>query len=390
MTSIFDTSFLQNLERVGTQSRTQSKPTGEGQQFAKVLADVERPEPKPSSPKDLSVPSVPASPANQKPISNLSATEAQLITSFELNAEQAPSAPETSSSSPLDMRNPLFRGVKLTVPDVKGTSPVLAVAPPKAPEVLSVQLMSEELGELGEQLGESGEISDPPTAPPAMPEIASVERGVPSEPALPFTPPHQPQLASARRIGELREDLVPGAKADQETVRKIIAKAGLVHGIDPSLGMAVAQAESSLRTNVVSRDGHGSKGLFQLLDSTGHAMKRRVGLNEPYNPFDASQNTFLGVGYLRRLHDIFSVETNLGFNMKTIPVSSADELENFAVAAFNAGEGNVARAQARAQADGLDPTKYDAIKPYLPASTRQYVARVAQLRDGFDGELENA
>ena len=112
-------------------------------------------------------------------------------------------------------------------------------------------------------------------------------------------------------------------------------------------------------------------------------MINHTGLDERYDPFDPAQNTYLGVGYLRRLHDIFSVETHLGGNMRTVPASSAEHLEKLAVAAFNAGEGNVARAQARARALGKDPADFSEIEPFLPASTRSYVKKVTQLRETY-------
>ena len=69
--------------------------------------------------------------------------------------------------------------------------------------------------------------------------------------------------------------------------------------------------------------------------------------------------------------------------MRTVPVSSAENLEKLAVAAFNAGEGNVARAQARARSFGKDPTEFSSVEPFLPASTRSYVQKVSQLREQF-------
>ena len=112
-------------------------------------------------------------------------------------------------------------------------------------------------------------------------------------------------------------------------------------------------------------------------------MRSHTGLDEHYDPFDPAQNTYLGVGYLRRRNDIFSVETKLGGNMRPVPVSSAENLEKLSVAAFNAGEGNVARAQARARSFGKDPTEFSSVEPFLPASTRSYVQKVSQLREQF-------
>ncbi len=165
-------------------------------------------------------------------------------------------------------------------------------------------------------------------------------------------------------------------------LRSIIKTASESYGVNPDLSFAVAKAESSLRVYAISQDGHSSKGLFQLLDSTAKEMMARTGQKgQKYDPFNAKQNSELGNAYLRRLHDLFGKESNLGWNIKTVPASSAGDLEKLAVAAFNAGEGRVARAQARAQAAGKNPGEFDAIRPYLPASTQQYVQRVLGFRD---------
>ena len=195
-------------------------------------------------------------------------------------------------------------------------------------------------------------------------------------------PPATPVLRSVTRYQG--EHVINSMAFGSDDIRNVIETAGKFHGIDPALGMAVATAESSLRPDAVSRDGFKSKGLFQLLDTTGKEMQTRMGMKEKYDPFDPALNAHLGVGYLRYLHDIFSDETDLGSNLHTVPVRSAGQLEKLAVAAFNAGEGNVAQAQARAKREGKDPTDYDAIKPFLPASTREYVTRVTNLRNEID------
>lgn len=166
-------------------------------------------------------------------------------------------------------------------------------------------------------------------------------------------------------------------------IENIISTAGRFHGVDPRLSLAVARAESDLRPDAVSKDGFDSKGIFQLLDSTAKDLIGRFDVREKYDPFDPAMNSYLGVGYLRRLHDIFSSETELAPNVRTIPVKSSRQLEKLAVAAFNAGEGNVALAQHRAQELGKDPTKFESIEPYLPATTRAYVTRVTELRNAL-------
>jgi len=85
----------------------------------------------------------------------------------------------------------------------------------------------------------------------------------------------------------------------------------------------------------------------------------------------------LGVGYLRYLHDLFGRQAHLAHGVATVPVPDAGERRLFAVAAFNAGEGRVAAAQARARATGGDPTHFADVRRFLPPITRAYVGRVA-------------
>jgi soluble lytic murein transglycosylase-like protein len=141
--------------------------------------------------------------------------------------------------------------------------------------------------------------------------------------------------------------------------------------------MAVVKTESAFNPMAVSTDGHSSKGLFQLLDSTGKTLLTRAGTPErPYDPFNPDLNMELGTSYLRYLHDIFQTPTDLPNDHRTRSAADKASLEKLAVAAFNAGEGRVASAQHRAERAGKDPSHYDEVAPYLPESTRNYVSRV--------------
>lgn len=155
-------------------------------------------------------------------------------------------------------------------------------------------------------------------------------------------------------------------------------------GVDPALGMSIVQNESGFDTNAISRDGHRSKGLFQLLDTTGEQYRQKLGMTDTYDPFNPQQNLKIGMNYLRYLHEVFSSDTQLGENIRSVPAANSSSLEKLAVAAFNAGEGRVASAQQRAQQAGLDPAVYTDVESYLPETTQQYVARVMEGKEQFE------
>ena len=103
------------------------------------------------------------------------------------------------------------------------------------------------------------------------------------------------------------------------------------NGVDPRLVDAIIRTESSYRPEAVSRAG--AVGLMQLMPGTA----RRYGVRNRYDPV---QNVFGGTAYLADLlHEFDLVE---------------------ALAAYNAGEGNVRR--------------YGGVPPF--AETRAFVGRV--------------
>lgn len=218
----------------------------------------------------------------------------------------------------------------------------------------------------------------PETAPPALGPPQNGNEVNVKELAPSVKPP---VVVSARRV--------PATSITSEeklALRKLIDSKGRQNGMDPALSLAVAKAESAFNPHAVSGDGHNSKGLFQLLDTTGRDLKQRLDIEGKYNPFNPELNAELGVNYLRYLHDIFSKSTPLPGSLETQAAQDAGSLEKLAVAAFNAGEGRVASAQARAKAQGADPSNYDEVEQFLPESTQQYVRRVVQFRDEFEEE----
>jgi soluble lytic murein transglycosylase-like protein len=192
-----------------------------------------------------------------------------------------------------------------------------------------------------------------------------------------------PALLDARRV-KIPPPTPLGSPPGE--IKEIIRDAGVKHGIDPSLGLAVASAESSFDVDAVSADGHESKGIFQLLDSTAIDLLKRTNTSaESYRPFNPQMNADLGLRYLRYLHDIFSTNKSLPNKLSTVAAANSASLEKLAVAAYNAGEGRVASAQDRARRAGKDPSDYSQIEAYLPETTRQYVQKVLKEKDRFGG-----
>lgn len=212
----------------------------------------------------------------------------------------------------------------------------------------------------------------------------SDSRVAPEAPVKQTSPPVKaPSLLDVRRIP-------PGAglaalprEERIETVGKLIARAGERHGIDPALGMAVVEVESSFNPNAVSTDGHATKGLFQLKDTTGKGLLRQGPSTDAYEPLDPEMNVDLGVSYLRRLHNLFSARTELHERAATVGAANSSSLEKLAVAAFNAGEGRVAEAQRRAALAGKDPSLFEDVEPYLPETTRNYVRKVMTSKEAY-------
>jgi len=114
---------------------------------------------------------------------------------------------------------------------------------------------------------------------------------------------------------------------------KWIRQAATLYQLPEELIRAVIKVESDYDPRAVSSAG--AQGLMQLMPETGTRMQVR-------DPFDPRENIFGGVRYLRVLANLFNGDFDL------------------TVAAYNAGEGAVAR--------------YGGIPPY--AETQDYVVRV--------------
>jgi hypothetical protein len=119
------------------------------------------------------------------------------------------------------------------------------------------------------------------------------------------------------------------------TVNELVASIARKHAIEPSLVDSVIRVESNYNPNAVSPKG--AMGLMQLIPSTA----RRFGVNNTFHP---EQNIEGGVKYLKYLMELYGGD------------------ERLALAAYNAGEGAVAR--------------YKGIPPY--PETQNYVFQVGK------------
>jgi soluble lytic murein transglycosylase-like protein len=165
-------------------------------------------------------------------------------------------------------------------------------------------------------------------------------------------------------------------------------------GVDPALSLAVARAESGvsaatdpdvvLNPRAVSYNGT-SFGLFQLANATGKELLQEYAPGQAYNPFNPSQNICLGINYLKDLSEMFATDTKLHRGLSTTAGANDQEVQRLAIAAYNAGPGRVARAQAKVLAQGGDPTRYQDIERYLPRETQVYVRRVEKYAAEFGG-----
>jgi len=109
----------------------------------------------------------------------------------------------------------------------------------------------------------------------------------------------------------------PAMSIDRDGVEKLVREAADRHNMDPALVRAVIETESNWNPGAVSN--RGAVGLMQLIPTTAE----RFGARDLFNP---KQNVDAGVHYLKTLLERYNGNLDL------------------ALAAYNAGEGAVAKA----------------------------------------------
>lgn len=130
---------------------------------------------------------------------------------------------------------------------------------------------------------------------------------------------------------------------------------------------AIYGQESSFGKNRRKRGIAGAAGDFQLERQTARRMGLTVGEKNDER-FDADNASAASAKYLKMHDRAFTKKTTLAGNLSTTPVEDSSERKKFAIAAFNAGEGRIAKAQKLAKESGKNPAKWDDIKEYLESA----------------------
>lgn len=134
--------------------------------------------------------------------------------------------------------------------------------------------------------------------------------------------------------------------------------------IDDALLDAVRWAESRGNNQAISPVG--AKGPYQLMDPVGVALHKRLGIQEPYNPYDPKQSRILAKELLHEELNRFG----------SVPM---------ALAAYNYGSPRLLAAVDRA--GGVKD--FNAVSQFIPEETRNYVPTVLEKKSTWKGSSDS-
>lgn len=129
---------------------------------------------------------------------------------------------------------------------------------------------------------------------------------------------------------------------------------------------AIYGQESSfgLKPKLGKRGSSGPAGHFQLEKATAERYGLTVS-KENDQRFDIDYASSAIARYSKDLNTIFSKRTALSKGVSSTPVRNVSERKKFILAACNAGEGRIARAQYLAEQAGKNPQIWDDVKGFL-------------------------
>lgn len=159
---------------------------------------------------------------------------------------------------------------------------------------------------------------------------------------------------------------------------------------------AIYAQESSSGIDRRGRGIAGAAGDFQLEKQTAIRYNLIVSKSNDQR-FDIDDASRAAAMHLKALDNYFREGANLGAGLNVIKISDAIERVKFVVAAYNSGEGRIAKAQAETAAKGNDPQKWNDVRNCLKEAgatsekileIQAYVQQVLENSKEFAGKSE--
>ena len=154
---------------------------------------------------------------------------------------------------------------------------------------------------------------------------------------------------------------------------------------------AVYAQESSFGQTQGKPNSRGAAGGFQIRRSTAKGIGLR-GDKSDDERLEINHASAAAAKLLKRSDHYFEKSKNLGEKVKTVGVKDPEEWKKFALAAYNAGDSRIAKAQKIAKESGENPADWKAVTKYLEDAgatkeqaeeTRDYVEKIGDFEQKF-------